>query len=83
MMTRHPYTLRRNVFDETIEIWRPDMTDEVKMATIPNCDMCGEPARYDGKTTHGPWAYMCERHWASDGNGKLGTGRGQRLVKGS
>jgi hypothetical protein len=37
------------------------------------------PARYDGATVHGPWAYMCEEHFQSDGVG-LGTGRGQLLV---
>lgn len=75
------FTLRRNVFDETITTWRPDMANEVKMAQIPNCDLCGEPAAYDGKTKHGPWAYMCERCWRTDGIGKLGTGFGQKLVK--
>lgn len=37
------------------------------------------PARYDGATVHGPWAFMCEAHFTSDGIG-LGTGRGQRLI---
>lgn len=26
------------------------------------CDFCDSPAKYDGKTIYGPWAYMCERH---------------------
>jgi len=25
-----------------------------------DCDICGDKAVYDGKTTMGPWAYMCE-----------------------
>lgn len=39
----------------------------------------GVPAHYDGATIHGPWAYMCETHFESDGIG-LGLGRGQRLI---
>lgn len=41
--------------------------------------MCGQPARYDAKTRHGPWAYLCEADYAEFGIG-LGTGRGQELV---
>lgn len=26
----------------------------------PKCDFCGQTAAYDGKTIHGPWAYMCD-----------------------
>jgi hypothetical protein len=32
----------------------------------PECDVCSidhhrvRPALYDGKTVHGPWAYMCQ-----------------------
>jgi hypothetical protein len=51
---------------------------------IPQCDICGEDdkreAQYDGKTVHGPWAYMCGGHFRTYGVG-LGLGRGQRLVK--
>ena len=25
-----------------------------------NCDLCGLTAYWDGKTTWGPWAYMCD-----------------------
>lgn len=63
------------------------MSDRVEVATIPDCDVCkyeerreGVPAVIDGKTTRGPWANMCERHWGSHGVGRLGTGFGQRLV---
>jgi hypothetical protein len=61
--------------------------ESVKMREIPDCDICkyeehkdGVPAAYDGKTVHGPWGYMCEKHFGSHGIG-LGTGKGQRLVK--
>ena len=30
---------------------------------IHTCDFCKKQARYDGKTTMGPWAYMCEEHY--------------------
>ena len=36
-------------------------------------------AAYDGKTTSGPWAYMCEACFRTHGVG-LGTGKGQRLT---
>lgn len=61
-------------------------SDSVTVAKKPNCDICkyvegkdGVEADYDGATTQGPWANMCERHFQSHGVG-LGTGRGQRLV---
>lgn len=64
------------------------MSAEATVREIPQCDLCkivdgvsGVPATVDGKTTRGPWANMCEEHFASDGVG-LGTGRGQRLVLG-
>ena len=47
------------------------------------CDICKEGdkerALYDGKTSTGPWAYMCRKHFRKYGTG-LGTGLGQRLV---
>lgn len=53
---------------------------EVTVLRRPHCDLCGGgEALYDGKTIHGPWAYMCQRHFDSIGVG-LGTGRGQRLL---
>ena len=36
-------------------------------------------AEYDGATTMGPWANMCEAHFNLYGTG-LGLGRGQRLI---
>lgn len=56
-----------------------------RVPELPSCDLCSMlgvymvPARYDGATVHGPWAYMCEAHFQSDGIG-LGTGVGQRLI---
>ena len=62
-------------------------SDSVNVREIPECDICkyeehkeGVPAAYDGKTVHGPWGYMCEKHFGTHGVG-LGTGKGQRLVK--
>jgi hypothetical protein len=52
----------------------------VIVSKLPDCDFCigHEPAKYDGKTIHGPWANMCERHFKKYGIG-LGTGLGQEL----
>jgi hypothetical protein len=58
---------------------------EVVVPELPPCDFCqmddGKtvPALYDGKTTEGPWAYMCGAHCSKYGMG-LGTGVGQRLI---
>lgn len=38
-------------------------TNEPKPKIVCTCDFCKEQARYDGKTTMGPWAYMCEKHY--------------------
>jgi hypothetical protein len=57
---------------------------EAVVDRMPTCDLCRgggrptEPAFYDGKTTQGPWAFMCERHFREYGVG-LGEGRGQKL----
>lgn len=45
---------------------------------LPKCNFCGAEAHYDGRTTSGPWAYMCEADFKKHGVG-LGVGRGQRL----
>ena len=64
------------------------MSTQVKVNSLPRCDFqaqlstpCrdGGEAHYDGKTIHGPWAYMCEQHFTEFGVG-LGTGRGQKLI---
>ena len=28
--------------------------------TLPQCDFCNRPAKYDAPTVNGPWANMCE-----------------------
>lgn len=68
----------------------PDDLTEVKwVGDLPWCDICTtwrkpiDPERraiYDGKTTKGPWAYMCQECFDKFGVG-LGLGVGQRLVK--
>lgn len=45
---------------------------------LPKCNFCEAEAHYDGRTTSGPWAYMCEADFQKYGVG-LGVGRGQRL----
>ena len=54
-----------------------------KVMHLPLCDFPHEgskpSAAYDAKTRQGPWAYMCEEHFKSDGLGKLGLGLGQKL----
>jgi hypothetical protein len=54
--------------------------DEAKNETDGTLSLqASELALYDGMTDLGPWANMCEPHYALHGGG-LGTGRGQRLV---
>jgi hypothetical protein len=62
------------------------MSTQVTVAVIPPCDFHRAaivpsivPAVVDGKTRLGPWANMCEAHFAQYGVG-LGTGKGQRLI---
>lgn len=54
---------------------------QIEVLELPPCDIpgCKEVARYDGKTSHGPWANMCEEHFDSLGVG-LGLGKGQKLI---
>lgn len=60
------------------------MTDTVYIDRPRKCDMapCENTATYDGRTIMGPWANMCDRHFAEFGDG-LGTGRGQRMIVGT
>jgi hypothetical protein len=52
----------------------------VKVIELPQCDICKERiGAYDGKTTYGPWAYMCEECFEEVGLG-LGLGVGQKLI---
>ena len=51
----------------------------VEVTMLPCCDMCGQQAKYDGKTVHGPWANMCKICFKLWGVG-LGMGQGQELI---
>ena len=51
---------------------------EVEVFEIPTCDFCSNDAKYDGKTTMGAWANMCESCFFEAGVG-LGIGKGQAL----
>lgn len=50
----------------------------IRVDALPKCDFCTQKARYEGKTTQGPWAYMCGAHYSIYGMG-LGLGVGQYL----
>lgn len=57
--------------------------------SLPDCDlhkyalnMPGIPAKYDKRTRTGQWGYVCEDHFKSDTDGRLGTGYGQELIVG-
>lgn len=57
-----------------------DDTATEALDTRPQCDVCqGRPAAVDGRTVHGPWAYMCVPCHEAIGVG-LGMGKGQRLL---
>jgi len=48
-----------------------------------DCDLCHQPicgTFVDGKTTFGPWAFMCPACHRRNGHG-LGMGRGQEYQK--
>lgn len=45
---------------------------------MAKCDFCVEKAEYDGRTFLGPWANMCDFHFALLGVG-LGLGNGQKI----
>jgi hypothetical protein len=57
-----------------------DVVEHATMvASYPDCDFCGRQARYDAKTSAGPWGNLCANHYRTHGVG-LGLGKGQRLV---
>ncbi len=57
------------------------MSKQVKVARFPNCDLCTDKARYDARTLHGSWAYMCHTDWLKwRMYAELGTGKGQELI---
>jgi hypothetical protein len=60
------------------------------VASLPECDLHkyvdnvrGVPAKYDKRTRTGQWGYVCEEHFQSDTDGRLGTGYGQELIVGN
>ena len=53
---------------------KKDKKEDIKM----KCDFCDKPALYDGRTSFGPWAFMCKTHFQINGVG-LGLGKGQKL----
>lgn len=61
------------------------MSAEVKVAAIPDCDVCkgagrqGVPAYADAKLSIGRWANVCREHFDLY-HCTLGTGRGQEFV---
>lgn len=56
------------------------MSTVAQVSAIPNCDICASSvAKYDGMTSGGPWAYMCQQCFDNHGVG-LGLGKGQELV---
>jgi hypothetical protein len=59
----------------------PTPKTTAKVPRFPDCDVCGSVAGalYDGRTIHGPWAYMCEKCWKRIGVGRLGEGFAQKL----
>jgi len=54
--------------------------NETYVTEFPKCVFCDDSAVYDGKTTMGPWANMCNGHFRIYGVG-LGLGKGQKLIK--
>jgi len=60
------------------------MSKKVEVISLPKCAFCAQngkekDAKVDGATRLGPWANMCDTHFAVFGVG-LGTGKGQELV---
>jgi hypothetical protein len=51
----------------------------ITLSNLPSCSFCGEHARYDGATSFGAWAFMCQSDWLRYGVG-LGLGKGQLLL---
>lgn len=53
---------------------------EATVEALPNCDVCGDTAHYDAKTTFGPWANLCQKCFGTHTTQQLGMGFGQKLV---
>ena len=46
--------------------WEYQVYKKVPLLDIPDCDLCGKPAKYDAKTKMGAWAYVCPFHFVND-----------------
>ena len=63
-----------------------DNNTTVEMEHRPACDICAQEgkktkASYDAKMVGGlGWAYLCTSHFRSHTNGKVGLGKGQRII---
>lgn len=69
-----------------IDTTRPKPGHVVALPSLPACDICKEftPARWDGPTVMGAWAYMCQKHAKMYHVGKgeqTGVGIGQYLIE--
>jgi len=65
------------------------MSDVAYVYELGECDVCkmaaGDTTRtavYDARLLNGQWARVCQEHFDTMTNHKLGTGEGQRLVVG-
>ena len=73
---------------QTLDRNEATMSNTVYISHKPMCDIhkymlndANVPAAYDGKTTDGRWANMCESCFEENGVG-LGTGMGQKFIFG-
>lgn len=46
---------------------------KVLVSSIPKCDFCETPARFDTQLMGGHWACVCDKHMAQWGTGSLGS----------
>ena len=64
-----------------MEKLRPKPGFVVVIHELPDCNFCGEQARYDFPTRSGGWAYGCPLHYlAYRMYPTLGVGKGQQLI---
>lgn len=63
----------------TIEILEDDGFEK-SLHKIQKCDFCKKPAKFDAKTSLGPWAFLCQEHFTQYGVA-LGLGWGQRITR--
>lgn len=56
------------------------MSSQVTVSYLPTCNFCTNLSGYDARTVFGPWANLCEEHFLTMSEGRLGTGYGQKLI---